>query len=142
MRLSLFLLFVYCTLPVWAEPESQAIDVVYKLSPIIYDVKGMGEWKTPTSAGQLRLVITRSEKQDEVFLQWVAWSKKGPQTIKSTIAIKEIQQAGRFKVTFIRRETIEGKRQIVLGLENLHDKSSSRAIIYVSGIGRYQCKLE
>ncbi len=140
------LMALICTLLVsqliLAKGESETINDVYKLSPQIYDVKGMGNWKKGSRAGQVRLVITRTHKQDEVFLQWVQWNEKGPELIKSTIAIKEIQQQGRFKVDFIRRETIGHSRQIVLGLENLHDKSSSRAVIQVEDLGVYRCEIE
>lgn len=126
----------------FAKGDSDTIDDVYKLSPFIYDVKGMGNWQKGSRGGQIRLVITRTQKRDEVFLQWVQWNEKGPELIKSTVAIKEIQQAGKFKVDFIRRETIGHARQIVLGLENLHDKSSSRAIIQVQDLGLYSCRME
>jgi len=135
---------ILCVLPTLliAKQESKTIDDVYKLSPYIYDVKGMGNWKVGSRAGQVRLVITRTNKRDEMFLQWVQWNDKGPELIRSTVAIKEIQLAGRFKVDYIRRETIDGRRQIVLGLENLHDKSTSRAIIHVQDIGLYSCRIE
>ncbi|GAA6133658.1 hypothetical protein NBRC116188_04470 [Oceaniserpentilla sp. 4NH20-0058] len=142
MRGLIFLLCLFLSISVQAKTESQTIEQVFRLSPVIYDVKGMGNWKTAKHSGQIRLVITRSDKQDEMFLQWVQWNEKGPELIKSTVAIKEIQQAGRFKVMFIRRESTNGQRKIILGLENLHDKLSTRAIIHVDGIGRYRCVLE
>jgi len=139
--ISVYLLLVVPAL-LFAKEESITMDDVYKLSPYIYDVKGMGNWQVGSRSGQIRLVITRTNKQDEMFLQWVQWNEKGPELIKSTVALKEIQKAGRFKVDYIRRETISGRRQIVLGLENLYDKSASRAIIHVQGIGLYQLKME
>ena len=142
MRILFLLIGLLLSLNTFAKGESVTINDVYKLSPFIYDVKGMGNWKKGSRGGQIRLVITRTQKQDEVFLQWVQWNEKGPELIKSTIAVKEIQQEGRFQVDFIRRETIGHRRQIVLGLENLHDKSSSRAIIQVEDVGIYNCKLE
>jgi hypothetical protein len=127
---------------VHAEKGSSSVADVYKLSPSIYDVKGMGNWQKGSRGGQIRLVITRTDKQDEVFLQWVQWDDKGPEIVKSTMAIKEIQQQGRFKVDFIRRETVGHSRKIVLGLENLYDKTSLRAIIQVQDLGVYSCTFE
>lgn len=140
-----FVVFLFCLSLiniVHAEKSSATVADVYKLSPAIYDVKGMGNWQKGSRGGQIRLVITRMEKQDEVFLQWVQWNDKGPETVKSTVAVKEIQQQGRFKVDFIRRETVGHTRKIVLGLENLYDKSSSRAVIQVQDLGVYSCKFE
>jgi hypothetical protein len=114
---------------------------VNQLPAVIYDVKGMGQWKKGSDAGQLRLVIARTNKRDEVYLQWVKWNSHGPEKVVNTVMIKEIQESANYKTTFIRRETFEGKRQIVLGLENLHDKSSNRAILEVTGVGRYYCKI-
>jgi len=113
----------------------------YKLSASIYDVKSMGKWKKGKESGHIRLVIARSNKRDEIYLQWIKWDEKGPASVKSTVMIKEIQQAANFKSTFIRREVIEGKRQIVIGLENLHNKTTQRAIVEVTGVGRYKCTL-
>lgn len=122
--------------------DSQHVTDVYKLPAAIYDVKGMGNWKKGNKAGQVRLVIARSNKRDEVFLQWVQWDKKGPEKVASTIMVREIQDMANFKVTFIRRETINGKRQIVLGLENHYDKGQSRAILDVTDVGRYTCRFD
>ena len=121
--------------------KPQHLDQVYKLPAAIYDVKGMGKWKKGADTGQIRLVIARTNKRDEVYLQWVKWDKQGPNKVVSTVMVKEIQEAANFKTTFIRRETIDGSRQIVLGLENLYDKSSSRATLHVTGVGRYRCKM-
>lgn len=142
MRFVLFLLCLCLVNIVHAEKGSSSVADVYKLSPSIYDVKGMGNWQKGSRGGQIRLVITRTQKQDEVFLQWVQWDDKGPEIVKSTMAIKEIQQQGRFKVDFIRRETVGHSRKIVLGLENLYDKTSLRAIIQVQDLGVYSCKFE
>lgn len=121
--------------------QPKFLNEVYKLPAAIYDVKGMGQWKKGSDAGQIRLVIARSNQRDEVYLQWVKWDENGPDKVISTVMIKEIQQSANYKTTFIRRETIDGKRQIVLGLENLHDKSSSRAVLDVTGVGRYNCQM-
>ena len=118
------------------------INEVYKLPAAIYDVKGMGNWKKGSDFGQIRLVIARSNKRDEIYLQWIKWNEKGPESVVSTVLIKEIQEAANYKTTFIRRETISDKRQIVLGLENLYDKSSGKVIIDVTGIGRYHSELK
>lgn len=141
--ITLFSLFVLCLPQVLAQQgkDPKHLNEVYKLPPAIYDVKGMGQWKKGKSAGQLRLVIARTNKRDEVYLQWVKWDAKGPKEVVSTVMVKEIQESANYKTTFIRRETIQGNRQIVLGLENLHDKSSSRAILEVTGVGRYSCKM-
>lgn len=122
--------------------NSQFLKEVYKLSPAIYDVKGMGNWKKGKQAGQIRLVLARSARQDEVFLQWVSWGKKGPESVVSTVQVTEIAKKARFKVSFIRREASDGNRNIVLGLENLYDKSAARAVIEVRGVGVYHCKIE
>lgn len=142
MRWLLMIGWLLISANVMAEKDSAAIDDVYKLSPAIYDVKGMGEWKVGSRFGQIRLVLTRSVKQDEAFLQWVQWNDKGPEKVRSTVVLKEIQQEGRFKVTFIRRESYDSKQHIILGLENLHDKSTSRAIINIENIGLYSLKFE
>ncbi len=122
--------------------SSEFISTVYKLDPVIYDVKGMGNWKKGREAGQVRLVITRTSRRDDVFLQWITWDKKGPKNIKSTVQISEIQLEANFKTTFIRREKGKKNRQIVLGLENQYDKTSSRAIIQVQDVGLYTCQFE
>jgi hypothetical protein len=118
--------------------DTQFLRDVYDLPASIYDIKGVGKWQKGSDYGQLRLVVARSNKRDEVYLQWVKWSRKGPLKVVSTVMIKEIQESANFKTTFIRREIVEEKRQIVLGLENLHDKSSSRAVIEITGVGRYR----
>lgn len=121
--------------------DPKHLNDVYKLPAAIYDVKGIGQWKKGADTGQLRLVIARTNKRDEVYLQWVKWGKKGPEKVVSTVMVKEIQESANYKTTFIRRESINGNRQIVLGLENLHDKSTGRAILDVTGVGRYSCKM-
>ena len=122
--------------------NSEFLKDAMTLSPFIYDVKGMGNWKKGKQAGQIRLVIARSARQDEIFLQWVSWDDKGPHSIKSTVQVKEVEQRGRYKVSFIRREASNGGRKIILGLENLHDKITSRAVIEVQDVGLYHCTLE
>jgi len=67
---------------------------------------------------------------------------KGPEKIASTLMVREIQDMANFKVIFIRRETIDGKRQIVLGLENMLDKTNLRAILDVTDVGYYTCRFE
>lgn len=120
--------------------EVKHLNDVYGLPAAIYDVKGMGQWKKGQDAGQIRLVIARTNKRDEVYLQWVKWNEKGPEKVISTVMIKELQKYANYKTTFIRRETINSKRQIVLGLENLYDKSSERAVLDVTGVGKYHCQ--
>jgi hypothetical protein len=117
------------------------LDDIYKLPASLYDVKGVGPWKAGNDSGQLRLVIARTNKRDEVYLQWVKWNEKGPEKVVSTVMIKEIQASANYKTTFIRIKSMAGKRQVVLGLENLHDKSSSKAEIEIIGVGRYNCSL-
>ncbi len=119
----------------------QHLDDIYKLPASLYDVKGVGPWKAGNDSGQLRLVIARTNKRDEVYLQWVKWNEKGPEKVVSTVMIKEIQASANYKTTFIRIKSMAGKRQVVLGLENLHDKSSSKAEIEIVGVGRYNCSL-
>jgi hypothetical protein len=143
LRIVLMVLFFY-SMVVQAQPTkgSEHISTVYKLDPVIYDVKGMGNWKKGRQVGQVRLVITRTHRRDDVFLQWIQWNKKGPEKIKSTVQITEVQQMANFKTTFIRREKDKKHRQIVLGLENQHDKTLSRAIIQVQDVGLYTCHFE
>lgn len=140
------ILFIFILLPSFAFAQQgkdvKHINDVYKLPPSIYDVKGMGNWKKGSDYGQIRLVITRSSRRDEVYLQWVKWSNGGPESVVSTIIIKEIQESANYKTTFIRRETNNGNRQIVIGLENLHDKTSSKMIVYITGVGRYHTELK
>ena len=142
MRMFVTLVLAILVTSAYAEKSEGTGDDVQQLSPVIYDVKGMGNWQKGSRSGQVRLVITRLQKQDEVFLQWVQWDAKGPELVKSTVAIKEIAQQGRFKVDFIRRENKGNERKIILGLENLHDKSSSRVVIQVQDLGVYFCKFE
>ncbi|MGR6874418.1 hypothetical protein ACU6U9_19430 [Pseudomonas sp. HK3] len=142
MRLVIISLLLWSLNAVSAEKSAGTIDEVYKLSPVIYDVKGMGNWQKGSRSGQIRLILTRLAKQDEVFLQWVQWNDKGPEIVRSTVEVKEIQAQGRFKVDFIRRETVGHSRHIILGLENLHDKSSTRVIIQVQDLGVYTFKFE
>jgi|GEM_PF-1914898 len=143
---SLGVLLLLCVLSVSAHGQrlknSEFLKDVMQLNPAIYDVKGMGNWKKGKQAGQIRLVIARSARQDEIFLQWVSWDSKGPYNIKSTVQIKEIEKMGRYKVSFIRREAGNGGRKIILGLENLYDKTTSRAVIEVQDVGLYHCKME
>jgi hypothetical protein len=114
---------------------------IYGLPASLYDVKGVGRWKKGNDSGQIRLVIARSNKRDEVYLQWVKWNKKGPEKVVSTIIVKEIQDSANYKITFIRTEGVGEKRRIVLGLENLYDKTSSRAEIEIINVGRYNCSI-
>ena len=143
MRTSIIILCLFISHLVLASSEmSVGQSDVHKPGASIYDVKGMGNWKKGSRGGQVRLVITRMAKQDEVFLQWVQWNEKGPEKVKATAKIKEIEERGRFQVDFIRRETEGHSRQIVLGLENLHDKSSTRIVIQVQDLGIYTSKFE
>jgi len=135
----IILLLVVCTSQVQAAKKSEHLTTVFNLPADIYDVKGIGNWRKGEAAGQIRLVIARSNKRDEVFLQWVLWNDKGPEKVKTTLQIQEIQQEANFKITFIRRETVKGVRQLILGLENLYDKSAARAIIEINDVGRYTC---
>lgn len=138
----ILVLMLSLALDAWAQrsKDPDHLKMVYKLAPAVYDVKGMGNWKKGREAGQIRLVIARTHKRDEVYLQWVKWDADGPVEVKSTVLINEIQDAANFKTTFIRRETIDGKRQIVLGLENHYDKMSSRIALEVLDVGRYQSR--
>jgi hypothetical protein len=117
------------------------LEDINNLPASLYDVKGVGQWKKGSDAGQIRLVIARSNKRDEVYLQWVKWNQKGPEKVVSTVMVKEIQASANYKTTFIRTENVGEKRIIVLGLENLYDKTSSKAEIEVREIGRYSCTI-
>ncbi len=141
LRLCLLALMVIAS-QVQAVKKNEHLTTVYNLPAAIYDVKGIGNWRKGEMAGQIRLVIARSNKRDEVFLQWVLWNDKGPETVKTTLQINEIQQEANFKTTFIRRETVKGVRQLILGLENLYDKSAARAIIEINDVGRYSCVIQ
>ena len=78
MRTSIIILCLFISHLVLASSEmSVGQSDVHKLGASIYDVKGMGNWKKGSRGGQVRLVITRMAKQDEVFLQWVQWNEKG-----------------------------------------------------------------
>lgn len=122
---------------------SPQLKLVHELDPLIYDVKGMGKWQKGSRKGQVRLVLTRTEKKDGAFLQWVRWNKKGPVKVEYTTAISELQSQGHFKVTFIRREVISNnERRIVLGLENHYDKSTQRAYIWVTDMGTYRLEMK
>jgi len=114
----------------------------YGLSPFVYDVKGMGQWSMGSKSGQVRLVITRDKKRDEVFLQWVAWDEGEPVHVESTISVTEINKDDRYSITFIRREVNEGVRQIVLGLEDRRTKDVLRAFIQVKEMGLYHCQIK
>ncbi len=138
----LFIIILLMPALALASKESQFIKDVYGLSASIYDVKNVGNWAKGKKEGQVRLVITRSKKRDDIFLQWVSWDHKGPKKVESTIEVQEIRDMANFKLTYVRREKIEGKRQIVLGLENLYDKTPSKAMIQVTGVGEYRCYVE
>lgn len=114
----------------------------YGLSPHVYDVKGMGQWSMGSKSGQVRLVITRDKKRDEVYLQWVAWDEGEPVHVESTIAVTEINRDDRYSITFIRREVNDGVRQIVLGLEDRRTKDVLRAFIQVKEMGLYHCQIK
>lgn len=114
----------------------------YGLSPFVYDVKGMGQWSMGSKSGQVRLVITRDKKRDEVYLQWVAWDEGEPVHVESTIAVTEINRDDRYSITFIRREVNDGVRQIVLGLEDRRTKDVLRAFIQVKEMGLYHCQIK
>ncbi len=114
----------------------------FNLPAAIYDVKGIGNWRKGEAAGQIRLIITRSNKRDDIFIQWVQWNDKGPESIKKTVQVQEIRKSANFKTTFIRRETVKGVRQLVLGLENLYDRSAARAVIQIEDVGRYTCFIQ
>ncbi|EAT13718.1 hypothetical protein HF888_09775 [Bermanella marisrubri] len=137
----------FLLLSVWAvandHESSVHLNMVHQLDPLIYDVKGMGQWQKGSRKGQIRLVLTRTEKQDGAFIQWVRWNKKGPVSVEYTTQIAELQTEGNFKVTFIRREVLnEHERRMVLGLENKHDKSIQRAYIWVTDMGTYRLEMK
>ncbi|WP_396586817.1 hypothetical protein [Bermanella sp. R86510] len=145
MRIITGLLLIVASFFIYAnEPKvNEDLNTVHALSPKIYDVKGMGEWQEGSRKGQVRLVITRTAKQDSVFIQWVQWGKSGPQEILYTTHVKEIKDAGRFKVTFIRREMVPNQEpRMVLGLENKYDKSMARAHIWLTEVGHYRCEVK
>lgn len=121
---------------------NEGMKAVYDLPAHVYDVKGMGKWSMGTKSGQVRLVITRHKKRDEVYLQWVQWQDEQPTEVKSTISISEINETDRFLITFIRREVQDGVRQIVLGLEDKRTKEALKAEIQVKEMGLYQCQIK
>lgn len=139
-----FLLFIFLSLPVYGvgTKTTEHLKSVMALPAAIYDIKGMGQWQKGKEVGQIRLVITRSDKRDDVFLQWVVWDNHGPKKVKSTQFIKEILEEGNFKTTFIRRENNMEERRITVGLENQYDKSQGRVIIYIDNVGVYHCRFE
>lgn len=120
---------------------NEGMKSVYDLPANIYDVKGMGKWSLGSKSGQVRLVITRHKKRDEVYLQWVHWKDGQPASVESSISITEINNDERYLVTFIRREINDGQRQIVLGLEDKRTKDLMRAEIKVKEMGLYYCQL-
>lgn len=123
-------------------PVQAEMKAAYDLAPAIYDVKGMGQWAMGSKSGQVRLVITRTKKRDEVYLQWVVWTEGEPSHVESTISVSEINNHERFNITFIRREVNEGVRQIVLGLEDRRTKEPLRAFIQVKEMGLYHCQIK
>lgn len=123
-------------------PAQANMKAAYGLSPLVYDVKGMGQWSMGSKSGQVRLVITRDKKRDEVYLQWVAWNEGEPVHVESTIAVTEINKDDRYSITFIRREVNDGVRQIVLGLEDRRTKDVLRAFIQVKEMGLYHCQIK
>lgn len=124
----------------WSAQAS--LKAAYELTPSVYDVKGLGNWSMGSKAGQLRLVITRNKKRDEVYLQWVAWQDDAPFKVESTIGVTEINNDERYTITFIRREVSDGTRKIVLGLEDRRTKEQLRAFIQVKELGIYHCEVK
>ena len=107
----------------------------------VYDVKGLGSWSQGSFGGQVRLVITRTNKQDKAYLQWVEWEDSQPVKVRSTISINEINGVERFTVQFIRRENKVHDRKIILGLETVRTKEILRANIRLLDVGLYECEI-
>ena len=141
LRLILLIMLAVSNLAQSASPSDGKV-AAFNLPAAIYDVKGIGNWRKGEAAGQIRLIITRSNKRDDIFIQWVQWSDKGPESIKKTVQVQEIRENANFKTTFIRREAVKGVRQLVLGLENLYDRSAARAVIQIEDVGRYSCFIQ
>jgi len=137
--LRIILLLMLVSPMVWG---NGALKSVLDLTPSIYDVKGMGQWSMGSKSGQIRLVITRDSKRDQVFLQWVVWRDNQPFSVESTVGISELNREDRYSVTFIRREADDSGRQIVLGLEDRHTKEAMRAFIRIKEMGLYQCHIQ
>ena len=142
MRLCFWLLLFSVSVHGVGSKTTPYLKDVMALPAAIYDVKGMGKWQKGKEVGQIRLVITRNDKRDDVFIQWVSWDLNGPKQVKSTQFIKEILEEGNFKTTFIRRENNMDVRQITVGLENQHDKTHSRAVISIDDVGVYHCEFQ
>lgn len=142
MRLLLCLLLLSLPAHGVGTKTTEHLKAVMALPAVIYDIKGMGQWQKGKEVGQIRLVITRNDKRDDVFLQWVVWDQNGPKEVKSTQFIKEILEEGNFKTTFIRRENTMNERRITVGLENQYDKTQWRVIISIDDVGVYHCQFE
>ncbi len=121
--------------------KTPASNPVFKLAPEIYDVKGMGNWTSGNQSGQIRLVITRTNRRDEVYLQWVSWDDFGPKALITSVPVDEINLEAPYKTLYIRKETVRNEHSISLGLEDRHTKQIFKATIKTFGIGKYDCKI-
>jgi hypothetical protein len=114
---------------------------VLSIGAHIYDVKGIGSWQNAHMMGQIRMVITRNSKRDDIYLQWVAWRDDTPKAIVASEAVEGINRDANYRVKAISSQIMQGKPQITLSLEDKYSKEMLRGVIRIIDVGRFECQV-
>lgn len=114
---------------------------VLSIGAHIYDVKGIGSWQNAHMMGQIRMVITRNSKRDDIYLQWVAWRDDTPKAIVASEAVEGINRDANYRVKAISSQIMQGKPQITLSLEDKYSKELLRGVIRIIDVGRFECQV-
>lgn len=122
-------------------PHVNALSEVQAVGAHIYDVKGIGSWQRQGMSGQVRMVITRSSRRDDVYLQWVAWRDGSPRAIIASDAVVAINEDANYQVRAISSQIMQGKPVITLSLEDKYSKEMLRGVIRVLDVGVYECQV-
>lgn len=122
-------------------PYVDARSEVQSIGAHIYDVKGIGSWQRQGMSGQVRMIITRNSRRDDVYLQWVAWRDGSPKAIIASDAVSEINNDANYQVRAISSQILQGKPQITLSLEDKYSKEMLRGIIRVIDVGVFECQV-
>lgn len=122
-------------------PHVNALSEVQAVGAHIYDVKGIGSWQRQGMSGQVRMVITRSSRRDDVYLQWVAWRDGSPRAIIASDAVVAINEDANYQVRAISSQIMQGKPVITLSLEDKYSKEMLRGVIRVLDVGGYECQV-
>lgn len=122
-------------------PHVNALSEVQAVGAHIYDVKGIGSWQRQGMSGQVRMVITRSSRRDDIYLQWVAWRDGSPRAIIASDAVVAINEDANYQVRAISSQIMQGKPVITLSLEDKYSKEMLRGVIRVLDVGVYECQV-